>query len=112
MPAYGASRNWTGIHSGWGHARPARIAIAARSNLVLETGHSSPAEALLLIREARRQGVQSILVTHANSPLVGSLLLGLYDDDGLLNHVGFTSTLPAKEKPARSPERPSSISAR
>jgi len=24
------------------------------------------------------------------SPLVGSLLLGLYDDDGLLHHVGFT----------------------
>ena len=38
---------------------------------------------------------------NANSPLVGSLLLGLYDDDGLLNHVGFTSALPAKEKPAQ-----------
>ena len=35
-----------------------------------------------------------------NSDLVGSLLLGLYDDAGLLNHVGFTATLPAKEKPA------------
>lgn len=34
-----------------------------------------------------------------NSPLVGSLLLGLYDNEGLLNHVGFTATLPAKEKP-------------
>jgi len=32
--------------------------------------------------------------------LVGSLLLGLYDDDGLLNHVGFTSGLKAREKPA------------
>src|SRR3954451_7865531 len=31
---------------------------------------------------------------------VGSLLLGLYDDDGLLNHVGFTSAIPAKERPA------------
>lgn len=30
--------------------------------------------------------------------LVGSLLLGLYDDAGLLNHVGFTSGLPAAEK--------------
>lgn len=30
--------------------------------------------------------------------LVGSLLLGLYDDKGLLNHVGFTSGLPAAEK--------------
>jgi ATP-dependent DNA ligase len=32
-------------------------------------------------------------------PEVGSLLLGLYDDDGLLNHVGFTSAIPAKERP-------------
>ena len=31
---------------------------------------------------------------------VGSLLLGLYDDEGLLHHVGFTSGIPAKERPA------------
>lgn len=30
--------------------------------------------------------------------LVGSLLLGLYDDAGLLHHVGFTSSIPAAEK--------------
>jgi ATP-dependent DNA ligase len=30
---------------------------------------------------------------------VGSLLLGLYDDEGLLDHVGFTSAIPAKERP-------------
>jgi ATP-dependent DNA ligase len=30
---------------------------------------------------------------------VGSLLLGLYDDEGKLNHVGFTSAIPAKERP-------------
>jgi len=30
--------------------------------------------------------------------LVGSLLLGLYDDSGLLDHVGFTSGIPAKER--------------
>jgi ATP-dependent DNA ligase len=30
--------------------------------------------------------------------VVGSLLLGLYDDNGLLNHVGFTSAIPAKER--------------
>src|SRR5690348_9658482 len=40
------------------------ISIVAKHNLVLETGHSSPAEALLIIREARREGVQNILVTH------------------------------------------------
>jgi ATP-dependent DNA ligase len=32
--------------------------------------------------------------------LVGSLLLGLYDDGGLLHHVGFTSNIPNDAKPA------------
>jgi len=31
---------------------------------------------------------------------VGSLLLGLYGDDGLLHHVGFTSAIAAKDRPA------------
>ena len=30
--------------------------------------------------------------------VIGSLLLGLYDDDGLLHHVGFTSAFKAAEK--------------
>jgi ATP-dependent DNA ligase len=30
--------------------------------------------------------------------VVGSLLLGLYDEDGLLDHVGFTSAIPARER--------------
>jgi ATP-dependent DNA ligase len=34
------------------------------------------------------------------SKLVGSLLLGLYDKDGKLDHVGFTSTITNKERPA------------
>lgn len=33
------------------------------------------------------------------SKLMGSLLLGLYDDDGLLHHVGFCSAIKASEKP-------------
>ena len=33
-------------------------------------------------------------------PVVGSLLLGLYGEDGLLHHVGFTSTIPRAEKNA------------
>jgi len=31
---------------------------------------------------------------------VGSLLLGLYDAEGKLDHVGFTSTIPHAERPA------------
>jgi ATP-dependent DNA ligase len=36
----------------------------------------------------------------ANSKDVGSLLLGLYNKDGKLDHVGFTATLTNKERPA------------
>lgn len=32
--------------------------------------------------------------------VVGSILLGLYDDQGLLHHVGFSSSFKASEKPA------------
>jgi ATP-dependent DNA ligase len=32
-------------------------------------------------------------------PVVGSLLLGLYDEDGKLNHVGFTSSIAREDKP-------------
>jgi ATP-dependent DNA ligase len=32
--------------------------------------------------------------------VVGSLLLGFYDDEGLLHHVGFSSGIKAKDKPA------------
>jgi ATP-dependent DNA ligase len=35
-----------------------------------------------------------------NSEQVGSLLLGLYDDAGLLHHVGFTSSIARAEKAA------------
>jgi ATP-dependent DNA ligase len=31
--------------------------------------------------------------------VVGSLLLGLYDIDGLLHHVGFTSAIPSAQRP-------------
>ena len=34
---------------------------------------------------------------------VGSLLLGLYDDEGLLQHVGFTSAMSASERAALTP---------
>lgn len=35
----------------------------------------------------------------SKSKEVGSLLLGLYGDEGLLHHVGFTSAIPAKDRP-------------
>jgi hypothetical protein len=41
------------------------IAMVAKYHLVLATGHNTPQEDLLLIREARAQGVRNIVITHA-----------------------------------------------
>ena len=41
------------------------IGLIAKNGLVLATGHSSPAEGLMLVREGHRQGVQRMVVTHA-----------------------------------------------
>lgn len=40
----------------------------------------------------------------AASKIVASLLLGLYDSDGLLNHVGFTSAMSVEERTALTPK--------
>lgn len=44
------------------------IAMIAKYNLVMATGHNSPEDDLLLIQEARKQGVKQIVVTHAMLP--------------------------------------------
>jgi hypothetical protein len=50
------------------------IAVIARHDLVLATGHSSAEEALLILRDARQQGVRRMVVTHAmNEPILMSV---------------------------------------
>jgi predicted metal-dependent phosphotriesterase family hydrolase len=44
------------------------IAMIAKYNLALATGHVSAQEGLLILREARRQGVRRMVVTHAMNP--------------------------------------------
>ena len=47
------------------------IAVIAKHRLVLATGHVSPQEGLMLLREGRRQGVEQMVVTHAmNAPVL------------------------------------------
>ena len=47
------------------------IALIAKHGLALATGHSAPAEGLMLLREGRRQGVRHMVVTHAmNAPVL------------------------------------------
>jgi hypothetical protein len=73
------------------------IAIAARNNLVLETGHSSPAEALVIIREAKRQGVQNVMVTHAMSPLVNMSIADMQTAAKLGAYLELTWVRPGSE---------------
>jgi len=46
------------------------IGIIAKHHLVMATGHVSPLEGLMLVREARRQRVEHMVVTHAMNPPV------------------------------------------
>ena len=46
------------------------IGLIAEHDLVLATGHLSPEEGLLVVREGHRQGVQHMIVTH---PMIGFL---------------------------------------
>lgn len=57
-----------------GKLLPAVLAVLdliAKYDLTLATGHSSPSESLLLIREARSRGIERIVVTHPLPPPVG-----------------------------------------
>ena len=47
------------------------IGVIAKNNMVLETGHNSPAEVLMMVREGKRQGVRNMLVTHATNEYPG-----------------------------------------
>ena len=47
------------------------IAVIAKHGLALATGHVSAQEGLMLVREARRQGAEHIVITHAaNAPVL------------------------------------------
>jgi len=50
------------------------LAVIARNKLVLATGHSSPEEDLMLVKEGRRLGVEHIVVTH---PMSNSVLMSI-----------------------------------
>jgi ATP-dependent DNA ligase len=71
--------------------------IAKRSNLEYRSGE----RAMIKVKQQRTADCVVGGFRYAqNKREVGSLLLGLYDQEGLLDHVGFTSAIPAKERPA------------
>jgi len=70
--------------------------IAAHPQLVLETGHVSAEEALLVVREARAHGVRHIVVTHAMNEPVGMTIPQMQQAarDGAIIEFVYGATLP------------------
>lgn len=65
------------------------IGLAAKNNLTLETGHSSPEEGLMLVREAKRQGVQHVVVTHAMQAPVSMKAAQMKEAAGMGAYIEF-----------------------
>jgi ATP-dependent DNA ligase len=72
--------------------------IAKRRDLPYQSGNRHGMQKIKNFRSA--DCVVGGFRYNEGKPTVGSLLLGLYDDNGLLNHVGFTSSLKSEEKKA------------
>ena len=65
------------------------LALIAKHKLTLATGHSSAREGIMLVREARRAGVESIVVTHAMIPPVGMTVSQMREAAGLGAYIEF-----------------------
>lgn len=72
--------------------------IAKRADLAYRSGERTGMQKVKNIRSV--DCVIGGFRYNENKPVVGSLLLGLYDHAGLLHHVGFTSTIKERDKPA------------
>jgi len=70
--------------------------IAKRRDLAYESGNRRGMQKIKNFRSA--DCVVGGFRYNKGKKTVGSLLLGLYDDRGLLNHVGFSSSLKSEEK--------------
>ena len=76
--------------------------IAKRVDLPYRSGTRDGLQKIKTIRTA--DCVVGGFRYNEGTSVVGSLLLGLYDDEGLLNHVGFTSSFPQAEKKRLTPK--------
>jgi hypothetical protein len=59
--------------------------------LALSTGHISATEALLVIREARKQGIRRIVVTHAIGHPIGMTMAQMQEAAGLGAYIEFVA---------------------
>ena len=65
------------------------IALCARHGLLLETGHSSAEEGLMIVREAKKQEVKHIVVTHAMIAPIGMTIPQMKEAAGMGAYIEF-----------------------
>jgi len=65
------------------------IGLAAKNHLLLETGHSSAQECLMIIQEAKHQGVEHIVVTHGMIAPVSMTIAQMKEAANLGAYVEF-----------------------
>jgi len=87
-----AARRW--LRSGGG---PLDGVVAKRIDLAYQSGDRTGMVKVKNLRSA--DCVVGGFRYGTNSKLIGSLLLGLYDHEGLLDHIGFCSGLKSADKP-------------
>ena len=95
--SYALARKWLAQSGGGSDG-----VIAKRIDLAYQAGNREGMQKIKTFRSADCVigGFRYASTRLAGQRLVGSLLLGLYDDEGLLHHVGFTSAIKQQEKPA------------
>jgi ATP-dependent DNA ligase len=88
----------------WLNAAGANVdgVVAKRRDLAYQSGERSGMQKIKRLRTA--DCVVGGFRYAAKEKVVGSLLLGLYDDEGRLNHVGFTSSLSHIERKTLTPK--------
>jgi ATP-dependent DNA ligase len=96
-PSYATAQKWLKQSGGGSDG-----VIAKRIDLPYQAGNRDGMQKIKKFRSADCVvgGFRYATNRIANRKVVGSLLLGLYDDEGLLHHVGFTSAIKQADKPA------------
>lgn len=96
-PSYATARKWLARSGGGSDG-----VIAKRVDLPYQAGSRDGMQKIKKFRSADCVvgGFRYATKKVAGRKVVGSLLLGLYDDQGLLHHVGFTSAIRQDEKAA------------
>jgi hypothetical protein len=76
------------------------LSVVAQNDLTLATGHVTPDEAFMIMREAKKRGVQRIIVTHPTLGLGGTMTIEQMQEAAKLGaYIEFTAGMVSREGP-------------